>query len=58
MRADDASLKAIDMAPPHLLAWNADQAVRIDVADRMITARSSHLLCRDESGPSSWGSGA
>src|SRR4051794_19516120 len=37
-RADDASLKAIDMAPPHLLASNADQAVRIVVVESTITA--------------------
>ncbi len=45
MRALDASEKAMDMAPPHLLAWKPVQAVRIAVTESRITATSSRQSC-------------
>ena len=37
----DAWLNEIDIAPPHLLDWKADQAVRIVVTESRMTASSS-----------------
>ena len=41
MRAELAWLNEIDIAPPHLLDWNPDQAVTMVVTESSTTATSS-----------------
>src|SRR4051794_32635530 len=61
IRAEDAWLNAMDIAPPHLLDWKPDHAVRIAVTESSTTAMiscSSVARCRSGGRSSAAASGS
>ena len=53
MRAADASLKATDESPPHLVDSKPHHAVSTATSESRITATSS-CVCACRAGPSGW----